>query len=337
MEQIFSLKKYNTFGLDAKTRYFVEVRDENDIRHLVDDESYQRTKKFILGGGSNVFFKNPLFDGVILHSVIRGVEVFKEQGDEVWVRCGSGETWADFVDFTVSQGWRGLENLSGVPGSVGASPVQNVGAYGAEAKDCIEEVATIDIITGKKKIFTKNECRFGYRQSIFKEEKYKTCFVVSVTFKLSKSAPLRLNYGNIRASLAARGIVAPTASDVAETVKSIRNSKLPEVGVVGSVGSFFTNTFVSMEHFHLLKNNYPDIPSYPENEEKVKIPTAWFIEKAGLKGYRDGDAGVWDKQALILVNYGNASSDDIARVADKVIESVRQKFNIIISPEAVII
>lgn len=333
----FSLKKYNTFGLDAYARHFMEIESEDIFPELIGNEGYKQSRKFIIGGGSNVFFENGHFDGTILHPVMKGIEIIDTEGDEVTVRCAAGENWKDFVDMTIARGWYGLENLSDIPGNVGAAPVQNVGAYGIEAKDCISKVYAINIENGEKKCFKKPECEFGYRTSIFKNAAMKNLLIYSVEFILKKNSTLRLDYGNIRSYLSEKNILNPTISDVAQAVKDIRASKLPQVGIVGSAGSFFKNAVVPKAKYGQLKDEYPEMPGFEGENGYVKIPTGWLIEKAGLKGYRDGDAGVWSKQALILVNHGTATGTDIKRVMQKVISEVEDKFGIKIEPEVVIV
>lgn len=333
----FSLKKHNTFGLDAYARCFMKIESEGIFSGLIGNEGYKQSKKFIIGGGSNVFFENDHFDGIILHPVMKGIEIIDNKDNEVTIRCAAGESWKEFVDMTVARGWYGLENLSDIPGNVGAAPVQNIGAYGMEAKDCISKVYAINIETGEKKCFKKSECEFGYRTSIFKNAAMKNMLIYSVDFTLKKKSTLKLDYGNLRSYLSEKGVHIPTIADVAQAVKDIRASKLPQVGVIGSAGSFFKNAVVPKAKYEQLKNEYPEIPGFEGDNGFVKIPTGWLIEKAGLKGYRDGDAGVWGKQALILVNHGRATGTDIKRVMLRVISEVENKFEIKIEPEVVIV
>ena len=333
----FSLRKYNTFGLDAYARCFIEIESEDIFSELIGNEGYKQSRKFIIGGGSNVFFENDHFDGIILHPVMKGIEIIDTEDDNVIIRCAAGESWKEFVDMTVARGWYGLENLSDIPGNVGAAPVQNIGAYGMEVKDCISKVYAINIETGEKKCFKKSECEFGYRTSIFKNAAMKNMLIYSVDFTLKKKSPLKLDYGNLRSYLSKKGVHTPTIADVAQAVKDIRASKLPQVGVIGSAGSFFKNAVIPKAKYEQLKCEYPEIPGFEGDNGFVKIPTGWLIEKAGLKGYRDGDAGVWGKQALILVNHGRATGTDIKRVMLRVISEVENKFEIKIEPEVVIV
>lgn len=333
----FSLRKYNTFGLDAYARCFIEIESEDIFSELIGNEGYKQSRKFIIGGGSNVFFENDHFDGIILHPVMKGIEIIDTEDDNVIIRCAAGESWKEFVDMTVARGWYGLENLSDIPGNVGAAQVQNIGAYGMEVKDCISKVYAINIETGEKKCFKKSECEFGYRTSIFKNAAMKNMLIYSVDFTLKKKSTLKLDYGNLRSYLSEKGVHTPTIADVAQAVKDIRASKLPQVGVIGSAGSFFKNAVIPKAKYEQLKCEYPEIPGFEGDNGFVKIPTGWLIEKAGLKGYRDGDAGVWGKQALILVNHGRATGTDIKRVMLRVISEVENKFEIKIEPEVVIV
>lgn len=333
----FSLRKYNTFGLDAYARCFIEIESEDIFSELIGNEGYKQSRKFIIGGGSNVFFENDHFDGIILHPVMKGIEIIDTEDNNVIIRCAAGESWKEFVDMTVARGWYGLENLSDIPGNVGAAPVQNIGAYGMEVKDCISKVYAINIETGEKKCFKKSECEFGYRTSIFKNAAMKNMLIYSVDFTLKKKSTLKLDYGNLRSYLSEKGVHTPTIADVAQAVKDIRASKLPQVGVIGSAGSFFKNAVIPKAKYEQLKCEYPEIPGFEGDNGFVKIPTGWLIEKAGLKGYRDGDAGVWGKQALILVNHGRATGTDIKRVMLRVISEVENKFEIKIEPEVVIV
>ena len=323
-------------GFDIVTKYFYEVNKLSDIDSLVTREEFKETRKLILGGGSNIFFANECYDGMIIHSNLKGINIVKEDGDDVVVRCMSGEVWKDFVDFTVSNNLYGLENLVDIPGSVGASPVQNIGAYGCEVKDSIEYVYTIDLTNGDRVIFKNEDCHFSYRDSIFKKEENKKYFIYAIDFRLKKNSTLMLEYGNVKEYLERKKIDSPSLADVAQTIKDIRAEKLPEVGVIGSVGSFFQNPIINRETFNELKERFPEMPSYP-NDKGVKIPAGWLIDKAGWKGYRENHVGVWDKQALVLVHYGGGKPEEILNLMNKIQESVKEKFGIDIKPEVNIV
>ena len=336
---MMSLKSLNTMGFDVVAKHYYEINSLNDIKELIDNNIFKNNKTLILGGGSNILFTDEYFDGIVIHSNLKGISFVESQQSTdnecpefLTVRCMSGEVWKDFVDFTVSNNLYGLENLVDIPGSVGAAPVQNIGAYGSEVKDCITKVYTINIENGEECVFENEECDFAYRNSIFKKEENKKYFIYAIDFKLKKDAGLKLEYGNIKDYLSKKNIESPSLSDVANAIKTIRAEKLPEVGVVGSVGSFFQNPIVSIEKYQSVKDTYPEVPSYP-NDNGVKIPAGWLIDKSGWKGYRENHVGVWDKQALVLVHYGNGKPEEILNLMKKIQESVNEKFGIEIRPE----
>ena len=344
-----SLLGYNTMGFNIVAKKYYEINALKDIDELIENNVFNDEKILILGGGSNILFKDEYFDGTIIHSNLKGISIDVDDDDIetqrlgdsetqglITVRCMSGEIWKDFVDFTVKNKLYGLENLVDIPGSVGASPVQNIGAYGVEVKDLIEYVYTIDLTNGDRVIFKNEDCHFAYRDSIFKREENKKYFIVAVDFKLRKDGELKLDYGNVKNYLENNSITSPTLSDVSDAIKNIRADKLPEVGVVGSVGSFFQNPIVDTDVFQKLKETYPDMPSYP-NENGIKIPAGWLIEKTGWKGHKENHVGVWDKQALVLVHYGDGKPEEILHLMKKIQDSVKEKFDIEIKPEVNII
>ena len=335
MEKNFPLRELNTFGFDVKAKYFQELKSMDNIHQLVDNPEIKRSQVLILSGGSNILFSNEFYDGFVVYPNLKGIETLEESDKAVLIRCYCGEVWKDFVDYTVSKNLYGLENLADIPGKVGAAPVQNIGAYGAEVKDTVYQVHTIDLTTGKIKIFSNEECRFSYRNSIFKQ--YKSFIIFAVDFILNKNGELKLDYGNIRNYLSNNNITNPTLKDVASTVKTIRAEKLPEVGVVGSVGSFFQNAIVSEDKYLEIKKLYPEVPSYPADNSFIKIPSGWLIDKAGWKGYRENHVGVWDKQALVLVHYGGGKPQEILDLMGKIQNSVKEQFGIEIKPEVNII
>ena len=338
-----SLLEYNTMGFDVVAKHFYEINSLRDIDELIEENISADDKILILGGGSNILFTNEYFDGTIIHSNLKGISINPDTSENnpgnpesITVRCMSGEIWKDFVDFTIKNNLYGLENLVDIPGSVGASPVQNIGAYGVEVKDCIDCVYTIDLTNGDRVTFKNKDCHFAYRNSIFKKEENKKYFIVAVDFKLRKNGKLNLEYGNIKDYLEKNNIISPTLSDVANAIKAIRAEKLPEVGVIGSVGSFFQNPIVEFNIFQRLKEIYSDMPSYP-NEKGVKIPAGWLIDKSGWKGYRENHVGVWDKQALVLVHYGGGKPEEMLSLTKKIQDSVNERFGIYIKPEVNII
>ena len=330
IEQNYSLLKYNTFGLDVKTNYFVEYETEADLQKLLRDEFFLSRRFWHIGQGSNLLFLGD-FDGIIVHSAIQGIEIIKEDEHSVWLKVGGGNDWDSLVAYCVENGWGGLENLSLIPGEVGASAVQNIGAYGVEVSERIEEVHTYSLETGEKRIFSNAECDYSYRNSFFKKPENKgKYYVVHVVFKLSKQPEYCLDYGNIREHLAVKPFSLQTIRD---TVIEIRESKLPDPKITGNAGSFFVNPYVPMDHFRNLKNCYPVIPYYPVNEEMVKVPAAWLIEQCGLKGKTVGGAAVHEKHALVIVNQNRATGQEIALLAEEICKTVKEKFNIELQPE----
>ena len=341
MEKNFSLLGLNTFGFDVKAKFFEKVQSLDDVRNLIGNQDFKdnlnKSRVLVLSGGSNILFSSGFYDGFVVYPDFKGIETLDETAEQVKIRCYGGEVWKDFVDYTVSKNLYGLENLADIPGKVGAAPVQNIGAYGAEVKDTICQVHTIDLISGEIKVFDNAECEFSYRNSIFKKFEVRP-LIFAVDFILKKISELKLDYGNIRNYLASNGITHPTLQDVATTVKTIRAEKLPEVGVVGSVGSFFQNAIVSIEKYQEIKQLYPEVPSYPvesatASTAMIKIPSGWLIDRAGWKGYRENHVGVWDKQALVLVHYGGGKPQEILNLMKKIQDSVYQKFGIAIMPE----
>jgi UDP-N-acetylmuramate dehydrogenase len=330
IEQNYSLLKHNTFGLDVKTRYFVEYESEADLQKLLCDEYFFSQRFWHIGRGSNLLFLGD-FDGIIVHSAIRGIELIKEDDDWVWLKTGAGNDWDTFVAHCVENGWGGIENLSLIPGEVGASAVQNIGAYGVEVSECIEEVHSYFIETGEKRIFSQAECAYAYRHSFFKEPENKgKYYVTHVVFKLSKKPQFKLDYGNIREYLNGKPV---SLVSVRQAVVAIRESKLPDPEKIGNAGSFFVNPYICISHYEGLKKHYPDMPHYPVNEEVVKIPAAWLIDRCGLKGKTIGGAAVHEKQPLVILNQNQATGEEIAALAEEICRTVKEKFYIELQPE----
>ncbi|MDR1762492.1 MAG: UDP-N-acetylmuramate dehydrogenase [Dysgonamonadaceae bacterium] len=330
IKQNYSLKKHNTFGLDVRTKYFLEYENEADLYTLMRDEYFFSEQFMHIGQGSNLLFLGD-YNGIIVHSAIVGAEILSEDEDSVLLSVGSGHDWDSLVSLCVENGWGGLENLSLIPGEAGAAAVQNIGAYGAEAADCIEEVHTFYLVEGEKRIFKKSECGYGYRTSFFKQEDNRGKYFVSrVVFRLSKKPEFNIDYGDVRKRLENKEI---TLKNVRNAVIEIRREKLPNVSEIGSAGSFFMNPYICKEHYEGLKKHYPDIKHYPVNEEVVKIPAAWLIEKCGLKGKTLGGAQIYERQPLVIVNRGNAAGSDIAALAEEVQAAVKEKFFIDLKPE----
>ena len=323
----YSLKLYNTFGVEAKADYFVEANNFTDLKKALVFRRQNNLEILFIGGGSNMLFVND-FKGLALKLNLKGIELVKEDDDFVWVKAQGSENWHKFIQWTLTQNYGGLENLSLIPGNVGTAPIQNIGAYGVEAKDTIEEVQALSLETGDERIFTNEECQFGYRESIFKNELRGQYVLVAVTFKLSKrNHQLKTEYGAIQQELEAEGIDNPTIQDVSNAVIRIRESKLPDPAQIGNSGSFFKNPVISKEKFEEVITLHPTMVNYPA-ENGVKIAAGWLIEQAGWKGKRFGDAGVHDKQALVLVNHGNATGKEIYDLSEQIIQDIQTKFSI---------
>lgn len=331
IEKDFNLKEFNTFGVDVKASYFARVDSLEDLISLIQNPIFKENKKLFLGGGSNILFKED-FAGLVILNKLKGIEILKEDNDFVYIFCFGGEDWDNLVDFTVNKNWWGIENLAKIPGSVGASPVQNIGAYGVELKDSLEEVYALDINNGEKKIFKNKECKFGYRDSIFKNELKDKYFIYGITLKLSKNPQINIDYKALKKYIEENHLEIKTSEDVSNIVSKIRASKLPDPKFLGNAGSFFKNTFIDKDKLEKLIKEYPDMPYFTEGEN-IKIPTAWLIEKAGFKGNIYGNVGSHKDQALIIVNYGNATGQEIKDFSDKIINTVYEKFDIEITPE----
>ena len=326
----FSLLNYNTFGIDAKCNRFVEYESVEEACSVA--KLLQNTPYLIIGGGSNLLLTKD-FEGTVVHSAIRGIERL----DDCRVRCGSGEVWDDIVAWCIDNGLYGAENLSLIPGEVGASAVQNIGAYGAEVKDLIETVEAVEIVTGQLHTFSNAECQYGYRDSRFKHEWKNRFLVTHVTYRLSTTERLNTSYGNISSELERLSIMHPTARQLRQVIIDIRNAKLPDPKVIGNAGSFFMNPVVSRRKLNDLEPLYPTIPYFPIDNVRVKIPAGWLIEQCGWKGRSLGPAGVHDRQALVLVNRGGATGNDIVCLCRAIQNDVQQKFGIEIHPEVNIV
>lgn len=322
-----SLKPYNTFGIDASAKYFVEVSNIEQLQDILQNSAYQGIERLILGGGSNLLLTKD-FDGIVIKIGIKGIEKFEEDEQNIWLKVGAGEVWHDLVMYCVNHNYAGVENLSLIPGTVGAAPMQNIGAYGVEIKEVFESLEAIEIKTGKSRIFTKEECQFGYRESIFKHAVKGEYVIVTVNFKLSKTPVYHIEYGAIKDTLAEKGVNQLSIKAISDAVISIRQSKLPNPAEIGNAGSFFKNPEIPKAQFDLLKEQFPTIPSYPVNELTVKVPAGWLIEQAGWKGQRFGDIGVHAKQALVLVNFGGGHGNEIKELSRKIQDSIKEKFGI---------
>lgn len=327
----YPLLPHNTFGMDVKASLFIEYASVAELKSILANKDFLSGQWLHIGGGSNLLFRKD-YAGTILHSAIRGYEIVAENEREIEIKVGAGEVWDDFVAYAVSHNWYGAENLSLIPGEVGACAVQNIGAYGAEAKDLIVQVETVEVKTAKERSWSKEECRYAYRESIFKKEGKGKYIITYVTFRLSKLPAFNLEYGNVRGELEKRGCEV-TLQNVRSTIIAVRRSKLPDPEIQGNAGSFFMNPIVPSSHYEALKEQYPDMPHYDVDGARVKIPAAWMIDRCGWKGKQIGRAGVHTRQALVLVNCGGATGDEVISLAAQIQESVFQKFGIRISPE----
>ncbi len=329
----YSLLKHNTFGMDVMCDRFIEFSSTDEAIEML--PSVSNGDYIIIGGGSNVLFTKD-FHGTVIRSGITGIQE-ELHDDHVIVRCGSGENWDGIVAYCVGKNYYGAENLSLIPGDVGASAVQNIGAYGSEVKDIIETVEAVEIATGNTFTFSNDDCQYAYRHSRFKAEWLNRFFITHVSYRLSLQFSPNLDYGNIRSVLDSKGISSPTALQLRDAVIEIRRAKLPDPAVQGNAGSFFTNPIVGKEQFKALLSNFPNMPHYTVDDTKEKIPAGWLIDQCGWKGKSLGRAGVHDKQALVLVNKGGATGNDIVRLCETIRSDVKQKFGIEINPEVNII
>ena len=331
-----SLQKLNTFGIDVFARYFVEVSDLDQIKEALTDTRFLNAQKLILGGGSNLLFtKN--FDGLVLKNNLRGITLIKEDELFYYVKAGAGEVWHQFVLYCIENNYAGIENLSLIPGNVGASPMQNIGAYGVEIKDIFYELQALNIEDKTLCTFDNTACKFGYRESVFKHELKNKFVITSVTFRLLKKPLFNTNYGAIEKELATMGIRTLTIQAISKAVCNIRSSKLPDPKQIGNAGSFFKNPEVTNALFILLKKEFPQIVGYPLENGNVKLAAGWLIEQGGWKGKTIGDAGVHKLQALVLVNYGNAKGEEIFKLSQQIMDTVENKFGVLLEREVNII
>ena len=331
----FSLKNYNTFGIEAKAKQFVAVHNVAELKTILEENKSK--KKFILGGGSNMLLTQAV-DALVIHVDLKGKKIIKEDKDFVWVESQAGENWHEFVIWTIDQNLGGLENMSLIPGNVGTTPVQNIGAYGTEIKDTFYSCEAISIENQKIKTFTKAECHFGYRESVFKNEAKDHYIITSVVFKLTKrNHKINTSYGDITAELAKNNITNPTLKEVSNAVIAIRQSKLPDPKELGNSGSFFKNPILLKTDFEKIHKKFPEMKFYEVSETEVKVPAGWLIEQAGFRGKRFGDAGIHKNQALVLVNYGNATGQEILDVSKDIQETIFKTFGIHIEAEVNVI
>lgn len=327
-----SLKALNTFGIEASARYYAGVENSGEIKSVLAEWRGMNLPLLVLGGGSNVLFTKD-FEGFILHMCNKGIQVTGEDEGHIFVRVEAGEVWDDFVQFCIDRGLGGVENLVAIPGSAGAAPVQNIGAYGAEVKDVIEEVTLRLLEDGREHVIHASECTFGYRTSLFKTSLKGKVVITSVLFRLKKHPVVNPGYGDVQRKLEEAGIDRPGIGDISSIIRGIRANKLPDPQTTGNAGSFFKNPVVDTFMYAKLLEENPALPFYPQADGLVKLAAGWLIEQCGLKGYRRGDAAVHSRQALVLINHGNASGRQIIALAAHVIETVWQRFGVRLEPE----
>lgn len=327
----FSLKKYNTFGIEAKAKEFVAVDTIQELKTVL--KEYKIKPKFILGGGSNMLLTQDI-KALVIHIDLKGRKILTEDEDFVWVKSMAGENWHEFVLWTIDQNFGGLENMSLIPGNTGTTPVQNIGAYGTEIKDTFISCEAINIATQEMKTFTNEECSFGYRDSIFKHKVKDQYIITSVVFKLTKrNHKINTSYGDITKELEKKNLATLTLKDISNAVIAIRQSKLPDPKELGNSGSFFKNPIIKKVDYTKIQALYPEMPHYVVSETEVKVPAGWLIEKAGFKGKRYGDAGIHKNQALVLVNYGNATGQEILNISKNIQATILKEFGIFIEAE----
>jgi len=329
--QNHSLKPYNTFGVDVLAKYFAPFKSQDELYELLDYHVGLRKKAtepvFILGGGSNILLMND-FDGLVLKNEIKGVDLIKEDEHHVYVKAGAGENWHRFVQYCIQRNWAGIENLSLIPGNTGASPMQNIGAYGVEIKEVFEELEAFHLKEKKIYQFSVNDCEFGYRESIFKKKLKDQFVILDVTYRLNKVPAFNTTYGAVEQELEKMGVTTLTIRAVSQAIVNIRSSKLPDPAEIANAGSFFKNPVITRSKFNQLKEKFADIIGYVNEDDSIKLAAGWMIEQCGWKGYRKGDAGCHSKQALVLVNYGNASGKEIFDLSEEITKSVKKKFGV---------
>jgi len=332
--QNISLKQFNTFGIDVRARYFSSFTNAEELAALLSDAPAR--KVLLLGGGSNILLTKD-FDGLALKNDIKGIDLIKEDEKHVYVRAGAGENWHQFVLYCLQRNWAGVENLSLIPGNVGASPMQNIGAYGVELKEVFDELEAFHLKEKKVRMFSVNDCKFGYRESVFKGKLKNQFAILNVTYRLNKTPTFHTSYGAVEEELQRMGITRPSIQAISQAVINIRSSKLPNPAEIGNAGSFFKNPQVTKSKFAGLKKKYPGIVGYENPDNTIKLAAGWMIEQCGWKGYRKGDVGCHAKQALVLVNYGHATGKEIYNLSSEILQSVKKKFGVELEREVNVI
>ena len=331
-----NLQAFNTFGIPAQALHYAELNEEAAFADIMQTDEYRLFPRLIIGGGSNILFTRD-FEGLVIRNCLKGISLISENEETVLVEAASGENWHQFVQWCIAQGFGGLENLSLIPGCVGASPMQNIGAYGVEIKDVFKSLTALDLENGKRRVFSKEECAFGYRESVFKTIYKNKYLITSVTFELKRHPVINISYGAIAEQLKAMGVLSPGISDVSKAVMAIRQSKLPDPLVTGNEGSFFKNPEVSAEKYAEILSQFPELVSYPLASGHYKLAAGWLIEQAGLKGYEKNGAAVHTRQALVLINTGTATGEAVLALSTEIIEKVKNKYGVTLEREVNII
>ncbi|MFK8046630.1 MAG: UDP-N-acetylmuramate dehydrogenase [Crocinitomicaceae bacterium] len=327
IQENVSIQAHNTFGIDCQAKYFARFRSIKDLQELLADPIRKNNDLLVLGGGSNMLFTKD-YNGLVLKNELTGIYVVKEDADHIWIEAMAGESWHDFVLFAINNDYGGIENLSLIPGSVGAAPMQNIGAYGVEIKDVFHELEAIHIETGEIVRFTRKRCKFGYRDSVFKNVLKGQYIILSVTLKLTKNHEVNTTYGAIEAQLQEKNVIRPTIKHISDAVIAIRQSKLPDPALIGNSGSFFKNPVVSKAKLAVIQEKYPDVSFYEIDHQRVKLAAGWLIDQAGWKGKTFDNFGVHKNQALVLVNYGGAKGKDIYDLSAQILNDVKEKYNV---------
>ena len=338
LKQNISLKPYNTFGIEATALYWTEINNAGELQVLLQHNSLRSLPIFILGGGSNILLTKDI-EGLVIKINIQGIELVRENEKHYWLKVGAGVNWHQFVMYCVNHNYAGLENLSLIPGTVGAAPMQNIGAYGVEIEQVFDSLEAVNRATGEIQTFTHSDCKFGYRESIFKKELKDQFIITTVCFRLDKEPVFHTSYGAIQETLRSMNILDTNLSikAISDAVIQIRRTKLPDPAIIGNAGSFFKNPEITVSHFNLLKNTFPFMPGYPINSVTIKVPAGWLIEQCGWKGKRIGDTGVHSNQALVLVNYGSATGASVVALSGEIQASVFEKFGVLLETEVNVI
>ena len=336
IQENISLKEYNTFGVDVIARYMVEIEKNEDYELLLSSPVFMESKKLILGGGSNLLFTED-YGGIVVGINTKGIEIYQENENDVFLKVAAGEEWDDLINYCVENNFGGLENLSNIPGKVGASPIQNIGAYGSEMEEHFVKLDCIILHNGKKMTLPKEDCFFGYRDSIFKNELKGKSLITDVYFMLDKYPLINLTYEALQDELSGKSLIDMNIKDVSDAVRAIRSRKLPDPEEIGNAGSFFKNPLVDAAKFEALKKDYPDIIGFRQQNNSFKMAAGWMIDKCGLKGYRIGDVGVHENQALVIVNYGQATGREILDFSDFIVEKVNEVFGVHLEKEVTVV